>query len=113
MVRRMQDEARNDPDGFWAKEAEQLPWFRKWDRVFDWNPPTFKWFIGAETNLAWNCVDRHVANGRGGHGALIGVNELGERRTYTYGQLLREVERTAAALRGLGIGKGDRVTIYM
>ncbi|HEV7864589.1 MAG TPA: AMP-binding protein, partial [Acidimicrobiia bacterium] len=113
MVRRMQQEARDDPDGFWANEAERLPWFRKWDTVFDWTPPTFRWFSGAETNLAWNCLDRHVAAGRGGHGALIGVNELGERRTYTYGQLLREVERVAGALRGMGIGKGDRVTVYM
>jgi acetyl-CoA synthetase len=113
MVRRLQQEAHDDPDGFWAKEAERLPWFRKWDTVFDWTPPTFTWFSGAETNLAWNCLDRHVAAGRGGHGALIGVNELGERRTYTYGQLLREVERVAAALRGMGIGKGDRVTVYM
>ncbi|HYT38687.1 MAG TPA: AMP-binding protein, partial [Acidimicrobiia bacterium] len=113
MVRRMQQEARDDPDGFWAKEAERLPWFKKWDSVFEWTPPTFRWFSGAETNLAWNCLDRHVAAGRSGHGALIGVNELGERRTYTYGQLLREVERVAGALRGLGIGKGDRVTVYM
>src|ERR1044071_5498011 len=113
MVRRMQQEARNDPAGFWAREAERLPWFKKWDTVFDWTPPTFRWFSGAETNLAYNCLDHHVANGRSGHGALIGVNELGERRTYTYGQLLREVERVAAALRGLGIGKGDRITIYM
>jgi len=113
MVRRMQEEARLDPDAFWAREAERLPWFRKWDSVFDWTPPTFRWFSGAETNLAYNCLDHHVANGRAGHGALIGVNELGERRTYTYGQLLREVERVAAALRGLGIGKGDRVTVYM
>ena len=113
MVRRLQQEALDDPDGFWAKEAERLPWFRKWDRVFDWTPPTFTWFSGAETNLCFNCLDRHVANGRAGHGALIGVNELGERRTYTYGQLLREVERVASALRGLGIGKGDRVTVYM
>jgi acetyl-CoA synthetase len=113
MVRRMQQEARDDPDGFWANEAERLPWFKKWDTVFDWTPPTFRWFSGAETNLAWNCLDRHVAAGRSGHGALIGVNELGERRTYTYGQLLREVERVAAALRGMGVGKGDRVTVYM
>jgi acetyl-CoA synthetase len=113
MVRRMQQEAKDDPDGFWAREAERLPWFKKWDTVFDWTPPTFRWFSGAETNLAWNCLDRHVAAGRSGHGALIGVNELGERRTYTYGQLLREVERVAGALRGMGIGKGDRVTVYM
>jgi acetyl-CoA synthetase len=113
MIRRMQAEAKDDPEGFWAKEAAQLPWFRPWDRVFEWTPPTFKWFEGARTNLAWNCVDHHVAAGRGGHAALIGVNELGERRVYTYGQLQREVERLARALRGLGIGKGDRVTVYM
>ena len=113
MIRRMQAEAREDPDGFWAREADRLPWFRKWDRVFEWTPPTFKWFEGAQTNLAWNCVDHHVAAGRGGHAALIGVNELGERRVYTYGQLLREVERLARALRGLGIDRGDRVTVYM
>src|SRR5438132_12823978 len=113
MVRRQQREAKEDPDGFWAREAERLPWFKKWDSVFDWTPPTFRWFSGAETNLAWNCLDRHVAAGRAGHGALIGVNELGERRTYTYGQLLREVERVAGALRGLGVGKGDRVPVYM
>src|SRR5918999_5280138 len=113
MVRRMQQEAQIDPDGFWAKEAERLPWLKKWDSVFDWDPPTFRWFSGAETNMCWNCVDHHVANGRSGHAALIGLNELGERRTYTYGQLLREVERVAAALRGMGIQKGDRVTVYM
>jgi acetyl-CoA synthetase len=113
MVRRQQAEAREDPEGFWARQAEALPWFKKWDRVLDWEPPTFRWFVGAETNLAWNCLDRHVAQGRGGHGAIIGLNELGERRVFTYGQLLREVERVAAALRGMGIGRGDRVTIYM
>jgi acetyl-CoA synthetase len=113
MVRRHQREAKEDPDGFWAREAEKLPWFKKWDTVLDWTPPTFRWFSGAETNLAWNCLDHHVAAGRAGHGALIGLNELGERRVYTYGQLLREVERVAAALRNMGIGKGDRVTVYM
>ncbi|MDQ3944185.1 MAG: AMP-binding protein, partial [Actinomycetota bacterium] len=113
MIRRMQQEAKEDPDGFWAKEADTLPWFRKWDQVFEWTPPTFRWFGGARTNLAWNCVDHHVARGRGGHAALIGVNEMGERRVYTYGQLQREVERLARALRGMGIDKGDRVTVYM
>jgi Acyl-coenzyme A synthetases/AMP-(fatty) acid ligases len=113
MIRRMQVEAKEDPDGFWAKEADALPWFKKWDQVFEWTPPTFRWFSGAQTNLAWNCVDHHVETGRGGHAALIGVNELGERRVYTYGQLLREVERLCRALRGMGIDKGDRVTVYM
>src|SRR4029077_12809165 len=70
MVRRMQQEARDNADAFWAREAERLSWFRKWDSVLDWTPPTFRWFSGAETNLSWNCLDRHVANGRAGHGAL-------------------------------------------
>ena len=107
------EKALADPEGFWEKAAEALPWFRKWDRVFEWDFPEFRWFIGAETNLAYNCVDVHVKNGRGGHAAIAYVNERGERRVYTYSQLLYEVERTAAALRGLGIVKGDRLTIYM
>jgi len=113
IVRRWRHEAATDPDGFWARAAEQLPWFRKWDRVFEWNFPTFRWFLGAQTNLAYNCLDHHVARGWGGHTALIYVNERGERRLFTYAQLRHEVERIAAALRGMGIQKGDRLTIYM
>ena len=113
IVSRWRNEATADPEGFWAKAAEALPWFRKWDQVFEWDFPEFRWFIGAETNLAYNCVDVHVKNGRGGHAAIAYVNERGERRVYTYSQLLYEVERTAAALRALGVEKGDRLTIYM
>ena len=76
-------------------------------------PPTFRWFVGGQTNLAYNALDHHVRSGRGGHAALIALNERGERRVFTYAQLLTEVERDAAALRGLGVGRGDRVTIYM
>ena len=65
-VRWLQKNATDDPEGFWAQRAEALPWFRRWDRVLDWTPPTFRWFVGAETNLAWNCVDRHVTGGRTG-----------------------------------------------
>ncbi|HMD16421.1 MAG TPA: acetate--CoA ligase [Terriglobales bacterium] len=106
-------EGKEDPDAFWGRAADQLPWFRKWDRVLDWTPPTFKWFVGAQTNLAYNALDYHVKRGWGGHAALIYLNERGERRIFTYAQLLYEVERVAAALRGLGIKKGDRLTIYM
>ena len=113
IVRRWRQEATTDPEGFWARAAEELPWFRKWERVFEWNYPTFRWFIGAQTNLAYNCLDHHVARGRGGQTALIYLNERGEQRLFTYAQLRRQVERTAAALRGLGIQKGDRLTIYM
>jgi len=113
IVTRWRDEAREDPTTFWGKAASQLHWFHPWDRVFDWNFPEFRWFSGGETNLAYNALDHHVNRGWGGHTALVYLNERGQRDLYTYAQLLREVERTAAALRGLGLQKGDRLTIYM
>ncbi len=112
-VRALQQEALEDPDGFWAGAAEELPWFRRWDRVLEWSAPSFRWFTGATTNLAYNCLDRHVRRGRAGHAALVYHTERGERQVYTYAQLLHAVERAAAALRGMGIGKGDRVAVYM
>ena len=75
--------------------------------------PAFRWFVGGRTNLTYNALDHHVAHGRGGHTALIYFNERGEQRRLTYEGLLQEVERVAAALRARGIGKGDRVTVYM
>jgi len=113
IVRRLTLEAIEDPEGFWARAAEGLPWFRKWDKVLEWTPPTFRWFVGAQTNLCYNCLDYHVERGWGGHAALIAEDERGERRVYTYVHLLHEVKRAAAALRGLGIRKGDRIAIYM
>ena len=103
----------NERLDFWAAAAAELPWFRHWERVFEPAGRSFRWFTGAETNLAWNCLDRHVSTGRAEHTALVSVNERGDRRTITYGRLLGEVECAAAALRSLGIGKGDRLTIYM
>ncbi len=110
---RLREDALRDPERFWARAAEELPWFRPWDEVFTWEFPTFRWFVGAETNLAYNCLDRHVVGGRADHTALVYANERGERRALSYGELLAEVERAASALRGMGLAKGDRLTIYM
>jgi acetyl-CoA synthetase len=106
-------EATEDPEGFWGRAAEALPWFRKWERVLEWEPPTFRWYRGGLSNLAYNCVDHHVKTGAGSRTALITENERGEQRTFTYAQLHDEVKRVGAALRGLGIKKGDRVAVYM
>jgi acetyl-CoA synthetase len=113
LVRRWREDATHDPDGFWGRAAEALPWFRKWDKVFEWNYPTFKWFSGGLTNIAYNALDVHVQRGWGGHAALIYVTERGERRVFTYAQMWHEVKRLAAALRGMGVQQGDRVAIYM
>ncbi|MBK9712714.1 MAG: acetate--CoA ligase [Kouleothrix sp.] len=113
IVRRWRQDATENPDQFWARAAEQLPWLRKWDSVFEWEYPTFRWFVGAQTNLSYSALDYHVERGWGGHTALIYFTERGERRVFTYAMLRHEVERIAAALRGMGIQKGDRLTIYM
>ena len=113
IVRRWIEDAATDPDAFWSRAAQELPWFRKWDRTFSWDFPFFRWFEGGQTNLAYNALDHHVSAGRGGHAALVSVNERGERSVFTYGELRHETARVAAALRGMGIGKGDRITIYM
>ncbi|MGD1054731.1 MAG: AMP-binding protein, partial [Nitrososphaerales archaeon] len=112
-VRAIQREAEENPDLFWTKEAEKLHWFRRWNRVFESDVPDFRWFSGGLTNLSYNCLDLHVQEGWGGHAALIAENELGQRRVYTYFQLLTEVKKVAAALRSIGVKRGDRVAVYM
>ncbi len=112
-VRHMLNEAAHDPDAFWASAAKQLPWFKLWDQVLDWTPPHFRWFTGALTNLCYNCLDVHVQSGFAGHAALIFEKEWQEREVYTYAQLLHAVEQASAALRGMGLDKGDRIAIYM
>jgi acetyl-CoA synthetase len=103
-----------DPDAFWSEAAQLIDWSTAPDRVFEQpEPQSFRWFPGGHTNLAYNALDRHVAAGRGDQTALIELNERGSRRTFSYRQLLAEVTRVAAALGGLGLGRGDRLTIYM
>ena len=113
IVQRWIEDGRRDPVAFWERAARELHWFRTWDEVYQPDPPSFRWFVGAETNLAYNAVDRHVAEGQGGRAALVYLDERGNRVVLTYSQLLHEVVRVAAALRGLGIKKGDRVTLSM
>jgi acetyl-CoA synthetase len=112
-VERWRSEAREDPEGFWGRAADALPWFKKWERVLDWEPPTFRWYRGGRSNLAYNCVDHHVRGGDGARTALITEDERGRRRTFSYDELLTEVRRVGAALRGMGLNKGDRIAIYM
>ena len=106
--------ALDDPEGFWGEVAQELHWFKPWDKVFEWNYPFFQWFKGGVTNLSYNCVDYHVKKGKGNRAAIIWENgEKQATRVLTYNQLLFEVRRFAAALKASGVKKGDRVTIYM
>jgi len=106
-------EAEENPEAFWGRIAEELHWFRKWDRVLDWQAPLAKWFEGGLINLSYNCLDRHVATWRRNKAAIIWEAEPGEVRTLTYQQLLLEVSKCANVLKSLGITKGDTVAIYM
>ena len=110
---RLYKEAETDPEKFWAGIASELHWFKPWDRVLDWDCPWAKWFSGGEINLSYNCLDRHVASHRRNKAAIIWEGEPGEVQTLTYQQLLIEVSKFANVLKSLGVGKGDRVAIYM
>ncbi len=105
--------AASDPEAFWARLAGELEWDRPWDRVMEWEPPYVKWFVGGKLNASVNCVDRHVKTRRRNQAALIWEGELGDRRTLTYWDLYREVNKFANALKSLGVGKGDRVALYL
>ena len=104
------------PEEFWAEQAERISWFKKWDKTWEWNfnKAEVKWFEGAKLNASYNCIDRHVDGGYGDKPALIWEgNDSSENKTYTYNDLLEEVQLAANALKNLGIVKGDRVCIYM
>nr|WP_231126398.1 acetate--CoA ligase [Motilibacter aurantiacus] len=99
--------------GFWEEQARSLTWAQPWERALDWQPPFAKWFVGGTLNVAYNCVDRHVEAGHGDQVAIHWEGEPGDTRTITYADLQREVCKTANALTELGVGKGDRVAIYL
>ncbi|MEL6525964.1 MAG: AMP-binding protein, partial [Chloroflexota bacterium] len=108
------DEAVNDPEAFWAERAESLEWYQKWDKVLDdSNAPFYKWFVGAKTNIVHNALDRHVKTWRKNKLAIIWEGEDGTKITMSYYRLWQEVNRFANVLRGMGVNKGDTVTIYM
>ena len=107
------DRAAGDPEAYWSGWASELDWFEPWHTVLDWKPPHAKWFVGGKINVAHNCLDRHVEAGRGDRTALIWEGEPGDTRTFSYAELHREVSQFSNALRGLGVEKGDRVTIYL
>ncbi len=111
----MVDSAKKDPDKFWGDAAlKELHWFEPFHTVLNWdNPPFARWFEGGKTNLAFNCLDRHLTNGNADKEALIWEGEPGDVRKFTYKQLHIEVCRTANALKALGIRKGDLVALYM
>jgi propionyl-CoA synthetase len=104
-----------DPEGFWAEAAAHIDWSRRWDRVLDASrAPFYRWFAGAELNACHNCLDRHVADGRGEQTALIYDSPVtGTVRRFSYAELLARTARVAGGLRALGVGKGDRVIVYM
>lgn len=103
-----------DPEGFWAERANELEWFKKWDKVLDdSNAPFYKWFVGAKTNIVHNAIDRHLTNSHRNKLALIWEGEPGDVRTFSYHALNREVSKMANILKSMGVQKGDIVTIYM
>src|SRR5437763_12099941 len=106
-------DADRDPEAFWARLAGELEWSRTWDTVLDWQPPDAKWFVGGTINASANCLDRHIRGPRRNKAALIWEGEPGDRRTLTYFDLYRQVSTFANVLKSLGVGKGDRVAIYL
>jgi acetyl-CoA synthetase len=106
-------EAQANPVRFWEKQARTLDWYKPWRKALEWKPPFAKWFVGGKLNVSHNCLDRHLGGPRRTKAALIWEGEPGDRRTFTYWDLYREVNRFAAALRQHGVRKGDRITIYL
>jgi acetyl-CoA synthetase len=107
------ERAAADPEAFWAEQAATLEWITPWRTVCDWQPPRARWFDGGQLNVAANCLDRHLDSARRNKAAIVWEGEPGDRRTLTYWELARDVARFANVLKTLGVGKGDRVGIYL
>ena len=106
-------EADRDWQGFWARQALALDWEQEWSAILDWELPFAKWFVGGRLNVAYNCLDRHVAAGHGDQVAFYWEGEPGDTRVLTYADMLAETCRVANALKSIGVTKGDRVAIYL
>jgi acetyl-CoA synthetase len=111
--RAVYESAEADHELFWAEQADQLGWVKRWDKVMNWTPPWVRWFEGGQLNASYNCLDRHVEAGGGDKVAYYWEGEPGEERAITYRELLDEVSRFANALKELGVRRGDRVAIYL
>jgi acetyl-CoA synthetase len=107
------ERANADPEGFWTELSKLVDWSRPWQKVLEWDCPRAQWFVGGQLNASYNCVDRHVDTWRRNKAAIVWEGEPGDERVLTYRDLYREVNRAAAALRRLGVQKGDRVAIYL
>ncbi|HRQ10090.1 MAG TPA: acetate--CoA ligase [Trueperaceae bacterium] len=110
---RLYRQSLDEPVKFWGEAAKRHHWFEPWTSVLEWEEPHVKWFTGGKTNLAYDCLDRQVAEGRANKVAFFWEGEPGDKRTITYGQMLDEVSRFANVLKGKGVTLGDRVAIYM
>ena len=107
------EEAASDRLAFWSRQADYLHWDKKWDEVLEWEAPNAKWFLGGKINASYNCLDRHVLEGRGERIAFHFEGEPGDTRTITYAQMFHDVKKAANALIELGVKAGDRVAIYL
>jgi len=107
------EQARKNPQKFWATAAKELDWFKPWKKVLEWDCPWAKWFIGGQINASYNCLDRHVNTGRKNKAAIIWEGEPGDERVLTYREVWRQVNQFANVLKKLGVKRGDRVAVYM
>src|SRR3989338_6768452 len=111
--KKIYEKAAKNPQAFWDEAAKNLAWFKPWKKVLEWKPPYSKWFVGGKLNVSYNCVDRWAKSEFRNKAAIVWEGEPGDQRTLTYWDLYREVNQFANVLKGLGVGKGDRVAVYL
>ncbi len=110
---KLYQESLSDPEAFWENIAQELLWFKPWNKVLQWHWPYARWFVGGQTNIVYNCLDRWMKTPTADKLAIIWEGQDGAVRKFTYRQLNEAVCRFANALKSLGLKKGDHVTIYL